>query len=215
MKQAPQFLLLLALACSSSPDKPSEYHQGAFRPPPPPALRPGHGAPTYAPNALPGVLVEPQPRPTRFLPQTPETSRQPGIWASQDPDAEPAAIFDWNVPLPENDEEAAVQVKKCASAMKAASDVTIRPYDVESLDNANPDWRKCWPHAAVLHCLSKSKEELAHTAPSGRTYASVARATNHAKQAVSANCDAAPWRPHMEARLIAAWSAAKAMEAGQ
>ncbi len=75
--------LLLALslaACTAS--TPREYRQGVYRPPPPPELRPGHGAPMVGqPGARPeDAQRSPHSRP---LPPSPE----PGLWAGDGPRA--------------------------------------------------------------------------------------------------------------------------------
>lgn len=76
-------LLLLAVflnACAPGPSERSELKRGAFAPPPPAPVRPGVGLPTYDPHVKP-LPPQPQPKPTRLLPQTPESRRGPGIWA--------------------------------------------------------------------------------------------------------------------------------------
>lgn len=80
MHRAVLLYLAVLVGCASGPPGGQEYHQGAYRPPPPAPHRPGVGL------HIPGQRVrkpdvQPQPRPTRILPQTPETMRQPGIWA--------------------------------------------------------------------------------------------------------------------------------------
>lgn len=83
------FLLALAwLGCSSTPDTPSHYERGTY--PVTPPLRPGHGLPQVGqPSVTVRTLPQPQPIPQRHLPQTPETQRQPGIWASDERADEP------------------------------------------------------------------------------------------------------------------------------
>lgn len=73
-------LTLLALAIAACAPSP-EYHRGTLARPPPAQARPGVGAPTYDPHTKP-LPPQPQPKPTRMLPPT----REPGIWASNDPE---------------------------------------------------------------------------------------------------------------------------------
>lgn len=77
--------LLLALACAGPERIPSTYAQGAPMPPRPPPFNPAQDAPHTVgqPGHLaPPVRPQPNPVPGRVLPQTPETRREPGIWAS-------------------------------------------------------------------------------------------------------------------------------------
>lgn len=79
-------ILCLFLAACASP-APTTYSQGAYRPAPP-AFNPVTDAPITIGQpgyARPGVQVEPGPKPTRLLPETPATRREPGIWASDAP----------------------------------------------------------------------------------------------------------------------------------
>lgn len=55
---------------------------------PTPALRPGHGLPTYDPKRR--EVVPPRSPHARVLPETPETRKGPGIWAGDRPKAPPA-----------------------------------------------------------------------------------------------------------------------------
>jgi hypothetical protein len=73
-------LLLLLSACTTTP---TTYQRGSLAPAPAP-VRPGVGAPVYDPPHAPGPRMQPQPPPTRFLPETPGGG--PGIWASSTPD---------------------------------------------------------------------------------------------------------------------------------
>lgn len=79
---------------------PREYHQGAAQPPPPPSMRPGVGAPTVGqPGWNPGVRTIPGPQHGRILPETPETRKEPGIWAAEPPRAskeDPSNPLTWD-----------------------------------------------------------------------------------------------------------------------
>jgi hypothetical protein len=86
-------LCLLFLGCASG--APTTYSKGTLRPPPAPA-RPGVGLPLPGHPAR-GPDVQPNPRPTRVLPP----SREPGIWAGDEPKAsgDIPTVFVLDVPL--------------------------------------------------------------------------------------------------------------------
>jgi hypothetical protein len=200
--------LILVLGCSSS--APSQYERGTLTGPPPAQQRPGVGLPTYDPHVAP--RPEPQPKPARLLPQTPETRRTDGIWASASPEAKPAVAFDWNVPLPENDDEAAARIKRCAASMKVGTDRTLNAQDIKNFDKTNINWRTCWPHAAVRLCLERAlgNEGLkAMTSPRPTAEAErLAHALDFTKTAYEEHCAlGAPWSPGPRDRLDAAWGA--------
>jgi hypothetical protein len=186
--------------CISTPETPPEYHQGVYRPATP-VLRPGVGAPTYDPHVAP--QREPQPKPSRLLPETPETRRQPGIWASDAPEAKIA--FDWNVPLPENDEEAAKRIKRCAESMKTASARGLHVYEIKAFDRININWRKCWPHAAIVRCLDGLKQE----ASASTERDTLQRARDFAQAAMADACSggAGMWSPGFVQALERTWGA--------
>ncbi len=79
--------LAVLMGCASTTPERSELHRGTFAPPPPAPARPGVGLPTYDPQVNP-LPPQPNPKPARLLPQTPETARQPGIWATKSPEQE-------------------------------------------------------------------------------------------------------------------------------
>jgi hypothetical protein len=198
---------LLAVACSSTPEASATYERGTLTGPPPAQRRPGVGLPTYTPHtARPGV--EPQPKPQRALPQTPETQRQPGIWAANPPQDEPAIAFDWRVPVPDDDHEAATKIKACAKDMETASVKVLRRHDTDRLDNVAIVWRECWPHAVVAYCLSAERSALGPfpptRAPDKRLAEVLDRAIKRARESFAEHCNAAPWRPGMEDLVLAA-----------
>ena len=118
--------LALHSACASSPDAPAEYRQGVYRPPPPPALRPGHGAPTYSPHLQPDTQVEPQARPAP-VPHTARTQREDTIWSAEPTKAvtpsEDPKILGVLLPFGEglNTPDEQVHTYECASLMGAAA----------------------------------------------------------------------------------------------
>jgi hypothetical protein len=80
-------LMLFLSACAAGP----EYHQGAYRPAPP-MFVPSQDAPHTV--GQPGHL-----RPQKDYPKSPHKrplppTREPGIWASEDPDSAFASIYD-------------------------------------------------------------------------------------------------------------------------
>jgi hypothetical protein len=76
----PLLLLFLLIAGCASPER--ELRRGTLAPPPPPSVRPGHGAPQVG---QPGLQPQEYPRSPhrRILPPT----REPGLWAGDEPQA--------------------------------------------------------------------------------------------------------------------------------
>lgn len=125
MRHSLSSILLFVVACSSGP--PTTYSKGTYRPAPTraPAFSPTEDAPhTFQPGRP--LPAQPGPRPSRVLPQTPETRKEPGIWASGQPDPEQIEprLFGVLMPVPPSatdyDKKA---VYKCVFAM---SDFAIR-----------------------------------------------------------------------------------------
>jgi hypothetical protein len=111
--------LLLLMACA--PSAPNAYERGTLSRHPAPAQRPGVGAPAYDPRS-PGARPEPGPRPTRILPQTPESRRGPGLWATRDPLADMPARTLFGVPLPDPGDAEAKKIRAfCARSVALAS----------------------------------------------------------------------------------------------
>lgn len=98
--------LSAAFACATPP-APTTYNQSALRPPPTPRFSPVEDAPHTFKPGRPRPSVEPGPKPTRVLPETPETRRGPGIWAGDEPKAGPQLLPVVGVvlPVPDVDEE--------------------------------------------------------------------------------------------------------------
>lgn len=187
------------LACSSSP---RQYERGTFTPPPPAQQRPGVGLPTFEPHTK-TLPPEPQPKPTRLLPETPETRRGPGFWASDaPPQDEPAVAFNWNVPLPEKDGEAAAKIEACAKDMAVASPRVPHKHIVDKLDTIAIVWRECWPHHAVLSCLKAERDGIGLIRPLNpfqqKRWDAVDRAIARAALSWAEHCNAAPLKPDLE-----------------
>jgi hypothetical protein len=75
--------IILALAISACVSPSTTYERGTLRPLP--ARPQPKVGPTYDPHVAP-LPPQPQPKPGRVLPQTPETQREPGLWAANIPD---------------------------------------------------------------------------------------------------------------------------------
>lgn len=148
-----RFLLLLLLsACASQP---TTYERGALAPlPTRPAPRVG---PTYDPRVVP-LPPQPQPKPTRVLPQDDQTRREPGIWA-----ATPRAGFDdfkdfeplilgVRIPYvyepPANSEET-WPVRRCAAETSTIFDVYADHLALAALTSAE---RECLAGLAYEFC---------------------------------------------------------------
>lgn len=158
--------------CSSTPDAPSQYERGTYRPPPrAPTFEPNHDAPhtTGQPGHLrPMPQVEPGPRPKRLLPQTPETARQPGIWASEAPNQEGWAIKIWET---DNTIFWILYRSPLVPKPREHSDtLEAGEYDLEVPFN------KGWPHRTKMtarRCIMDMSRAMAKT-PSKRQYGPLA-----------------------------------------
>jgi len=150
-------LLLSLAACTSGP---SEYHRGTFVPPPPAPARPGVGLPTYDPHARP-FPPQPQPKPTRVLPETPETRRGPGIWASDDTTppkpkgGKGPVLWDVELPMPplvqsEDPLEQIAPALACTRAVKQRIETMGLREQVVSME---PHQRTCFLIRLYAFCL--------------------------------------------------------------
>lgn len=200
-------MLAWVVGCAAPEPGHGDLQKGAYRPPVrAPTFSPTEDAPhTFRPGQPP--QVEPGPRPTRLLPQTPETRRGPGLWSATPPVATAdngsvPEIFDWNVPLPENDEPAAERIKQCAAIMNVASAKVLHKYSVEQFDKMNIRWRLCWPHASVDRCLAG----MIQGARSDAERAALRRARDFADKAMDETCSGGgKWTPGVDEKLEEAW----------
>jgi hypothetical protein len=152
-------VLALALAaCATGPER-SEFHQGAMRPPPPPAFSPTTDAPHTVgqPGHVPGVRVapQPQPKPKRLLPPT----REPGIWATNAPDA--PSLSDDGKPAPlilgerlpytnlQDEPEERDHTRECAAKADRALRAELAP---EQITGLTPEERACLAAKAATLC---------------------------------------------------------------
>jgi hypothetical protein len=210
-------MLALVVGCAAPEPGHGDLKKGAYRPPVrAPTFSPTDDAPhTFRPGQPP--QVEPGPRPTRVLPETPTTRRGPGLWATTPPVAssEPGhapEMFNWDAPLPEDDDEAAARIKACANDMRATSPTILRQYDIDRLDRIAKDaWRACWPHSLVLYCLVAEQKAMDPLRPLDQIrqkhWDTLDRAIERAQLSWAEHCNAAPWRPDMEPLVIRAANA--------
>lgn len=158
------FLFPLLVACA--PSAPSQYEQGAYRPPVrAPVFNPATGAPHTVgqpghldPNAYPRSPY------TRVLPETPETRREPGIWAANPPrtsvkppkweDREPVVL---GIELPEPDDSSEafrMQNRICAEIFAR--------FDERYMKGAASTWgdvqRRCFVAFVYAECAQREKK---------------------------------------------------------
>jgi hypothetical protein len=177
-------LLLLAL-CSCAPATPRTYAQGAPIAPRPPAFNPTTDAPHTV--GQPGYLaphVEPEPGPKhgRVLPQTPDTRREPGIWAGGKPPATGAGVvvLETIILLPEPDEqEPMAMARSCANDINAvpSADPLLR----RSISAIPREERECLAASVFLACVAKAGALMLalgenHDSPLMRGHDKIARA---------------------------------------
>jgi hypothetical protein len=154
-------LILLLSACASG----HEYHQGAYRPAPP-VFVPSQDAPhTFRPGRL--SPVQPGPKPTRVLPETPETRREPGIWASGGGDApgwnDPApriAVLDVEIPMPPEIVTAWDAMLAVQCSMRADVGLRTEHRLLARLRGMTPQERRCLAAAAFTHCAIRIGQRL-------------------------------------------------------
>lgn len=128
------WLVVLMAACASGP---AEYQRGTFAPAPAP-VRPGVGAPIYDPHVKP-LPPQSQPKPMRVLPETPQTRREPGVWASSS--GEPAwwtkrdpVLLDTVLPYPTIEAERDTWTTRlCAARADAVREQVMRPEEERAM----------------------------------------------------------------------------------
>jgi hypothetical protein len=135
--------LLFLVACATD-SPPATYERGTFRPPPP-ALRPGHGLPTYEPH--PEVVPQVQPQPKQApVPHTPQTVREDTIWASGTPKRHggPIMFLDVNIRIPEvATEEELGYAETCKWALSGVLAANGKALERELLDAMYDEYRGC------------------------------------------------------------------------
>lgn len=116
----PYLLLFLLAGCASSPPRSRNLHDGPLVRAAPAFVAPGYtpagaGLPEYLPTAE-APTVERSPH-RRILPETPDTRREPGLWAGdepraakrEDPNTRPMVIRGIPLPSPRNASTPAVR----------------------------------------------------------------------------------------------------------
>lgn len=148
-------VLLLSLACSAPQDPGTILDWAPVRAPPVPGVGlPKPRAPTLTPAAKP----QPQPKPARHLPQTPETRKVPGIWAGDAPHASTRRapdLLDVVFPLPDGIEpEHVPALAECGNVygpiFKTLSAVLQHALNLE------PEDRACLVDALLGDCLYRA-----------------------------------------------------------
>lgn len=148
-------LLALLLSACVGPSA-----QGVPMPPRPPGFNPAQDAPItigQPGHRAPRPQVEPGPKPSRVLPQTPDTRREPGIWAGTPPPMYPHNPPEpWQTILspilpPEQDGSARLASSAC---MRAIQDAADRLRFEAALVVVSPDpVRKCMVYRIYAECL--------------------------------------------------------------
>jgi hypothetical protein len=157
MRPTMLFVFAFFVACASAP---TTLQRGTLTRPPPARPRPGVGAPVHDPRA-PHPSVEPGPRPTRVLPQTPEARREPGIWASTDPDIRLVPSVEGVIlpsPYPPTDEDAPF-VQRCANVL---NDVFAHRAVQEAYSNLLIDERLCAIATTYTLCVDAYRDLARH-----------------------------------------------------
>lgn len=159
---------VLAIASACGGHAPTPYSQGAPVAPRPPAFNPTTDAPITVGqpgHIAPRPRVEPGPKHGRVLPQTPETRREPGLWAPKPPTAslpvEPPQILGVTPPVPGQlrmpDDGHARSI--CAHPMEVA---LKRVDHSNSLTRLAEDKRRCLAMHAYTTCLTRLLMAIEH-----------------------------------------------------
>lgn len=203
------FVVLIAACSSPTPSRYGQMAPGMSPPPRAPVFNPVTDAPIT--TGQPGYAGEPRnyPRGTdkRVLPP----AKEPGIWAAK-PSYDDPLVLDWNIPLPEKDEEAAERIKRCTDTMKGGTAKILYPHRVAEFDKINIRWRECWPYAAVELCLRRLLDTANHAAIAKGATKSEASTLKRALDAIykdfGEKCGGGgKWKPGMDDALDSAWSA--------
>jgi hypothetical protein len=149
-------LVLVLSACASQ--QPATYNQGAFRPPPPPAFNPTTDAPiTIGQPGHRDPAALPRSHHGRVLPQTPDTRREPGIWAATDaPPTGPLEVLGVKIPLTGDDAKAdprSAHLRRCAGELTMLT-ASMPGFAAEDLDaSLGPASRRCLAARAMVACM--------------------------------------------------------------
>jgi hypothetical protein len=195
-------LLLLALAACAGPNSPSQLHKGTVTAPPPPQLRPGHGAPVVGQPGHERPRLPPSPH-KRVLPP----SREPGIWASGASSGAPApTILSVPLTLPDGKtQEDWAPTISCAQRMSLAATRALGAGAEARLGRA----RACVAAMAQRECLRRVEERLRERATEqGRsvdvdTVRRLRNAIGAANKDVATHCATVALEPDVRAPLDA------------
>jgi hypothetical protein len=190
-------IIVAAVGMGCASPQPSTYEKGAYRPLP--ARTQPRVGPSFQPGA-PAPQVEPAPRPPP-VPHTPKTRREPTIWASNEPDAQPN-ILGVPPPVPEGaTDERPVPFAYCVHSMNRALDKTdFRKF---ILAHPNKGMQRCFAAQLYLACaeLPFRPERKAEPADAQK------RARSAAAALVSVECKAPldGALGHAKRQVIEAW----------
>lgn len=186
-------LFLLLLSCGAPGH---EYMRGTMVAPPPAPARPGVGAPIRGQPGEPHAY--PRSPYTRALPQTPETMRQPGIWAAT-PSAPLPSVLGVMLPLPrtkapDKDVEA---VSKCAAVVNGSIDMAEKRAAMRHIPDAR---RECIVAQLYLRCAdltAKATEQRRQSAIAfdGAAHNRVALMLDEATRFARGKCATKPLTP--------------------
>jgi hypothetical protein len=204
MRPTMLFVFAFFVACASAP---TTLQRGTLTRPPPARHRPGVGAPVHDPRA-PHPSVEPGPRPTRVLPQTPETRREPGIWATESPRAaklpdapakwpDPPHILGWPLPYPPTAGTAddRYYARKCAHYMALqASGLPLASPDSLTLDVA-----KCFAAKLYRACMGIESDAAKARKPDPYFDTHIANTRKEAERFENEACKGVDWNPDIDA----------------
>lgn len=146
------WLLVFLVACAAPSS--TEYRRGVLAPPPAPA-RPGVGAPVVGqPGRAPAAPQSPY---TRVLPETPETMRRPGIWATSSPPDDGEFVLILGVPFPPAtvNSEARTAARYCSETINRSALAVGRASFPPSLTTA---MRRCAAARMAWQCADQHAE---------------------------------------------------------
>jgi len=157
------FVVLLCLLAMSCAVPPAEYRDGApLRPSAPPAryAPPGMGLPEYWGSPQPTrPQVEPGPKPKRVLPETPESRRGPGLWATRDPAIPEPGVIVQGVKIPLPDDTPVADMERARACAQGTNATLLKP-GVEMGEIFRdgkyiaPDMRACHVFLAWHKCMT-------------------------------------------------------------
>jgi hypothetical protein len=194
-------LLLFLTGCASS--APGTFKRGAYvSPPPAPAARPGVGAPSVGQPGRPHAL--PRSPHVRVLPETPETMREPGLWAGDEPKAiagpKVAILLNLVIELPKKADEAKA-IKQCVALMARSLYWSGQYSYVNALEEKK---QQCVAAMFMATCASSArKKEVEQMVPPGTP---MDKATDLAANLANKHCDGVELTPEDETMMKAVYN---------